>query len=80
MRSSIALSVAALASLSAAQTTPQNDYPYTIDPNSVSSSDKGVFRDKTHFMIETNMVQPPGARTKGLNARSSACNSPASPP
>lgn len=43
MRSVTALSVAALASLSAAQTTPQNNYPYTIDPNSVSSSDRSAY-------------------------------------
>lgn len=44
MRSAITLSVAALASLSAGQATPQNNYPYTIDPESVSSSDRGVYR------------------------------------
>jgi hypothetical protein len=40
MRSAIALTIAALASFSAGQTTPQNNYPYRIDPNSVSSSDR----------------------------------------
>lgn len=44
MRSVIALSAAAFASLSAAQATSQNNYPYTIDPNSVSTSDRGVYR------------------------------------
>lgn len=40
MRSTIALTLASLASLSAGQATPQNNYPYRIDPNSVSSSDR----------------------------------------
>lgn len=73
MRSAIALSVAALASLSAAQTTPQNDYPYTIDPNSVSSSDKGVFRRWTLFTIDTDrpshlVPEPEGAMPAHLPA------------
>jgi hypothetical protein len=42
MRSAIALSVAALAGLSAGQATIQNDYPYRIDPDSVSQSDRGM--------------------------------------
>jgi hypothetical protein len=43
MHSAIVLSVAALAGLSAAQATPQLNYPYTIDPNSVSQSDRGMW-------------------------------------
>jgi hypothetical protein len=39
MRSAIALSFAALA---AAQSTPQLNYPYTIDPNTVSQGDRGT--------------------------------------
>lgn len=43
MRSTITFSIAALASLAASQDTPQLNYPYTIDPDSVSSSDRGPF-------------------------------------
>jgi hypothetical protein len=43
MRSTITLSIAALASLSAGQATPQNNYPYRIDPDSVSSTDRGPY-------------------------------------
>lgn len=42
MRSIFALGLAAFAGLSAAQSQPQNDYPYTIDPQSVSESDRGM--------------------------------------
>jgi chitodextrinase len=42
MRSTVALSLAALASLSAGQATSQYDYPYRIDPNSVSTTDRGT--------------------------------------
>jgi len=41
MRSIIALSAAAFAGLAAGQATPQYNYPYTIDPETVSQSDRG---------------------------------------
>ena len=40
MRSTLALSFAAFAGFAAAQSSSQNDYPYTIDPQSVSGSDR----------------------------------------
>ncbi|KAF2030081.1 hypothetical protein EK21DRAFT_112372 [Setomelanomma holmii] len=40
MRASIAFSVAAMAGLSAGQASIQNNYPYRIDPDSVSKSDR----------------------------------------
>ncbi|KAJ4992073.1 hypothetical protein SVAN01_02394 [Stagonosporopsis vannaccii] len=46
MRSTLALSFAALAGFAAAQSTPQNNYPYTIDPESVSSSDRQYWCDQ----------------------------------
>ena len=42
MRSIFALSIAAFAGLAAAQTTSQNNYPYTIDPDSVDQSTRGM--------------------------------------
>lgn len=47
MRSIFALSMLALAGLSAAQDQQQQNYPYTIDPNSVSSAD----RRKPHVYV-----------------------------
>jgi hypothetical protein len=46
MRSTLALSIAAFAGFSAAQSTTQNDYPYTIDPNSVDERTRS-----THFHL-----------------------------
>ncbi len=40
MRSTFAISFAAFAGLAAAQSTTQNDYPYRIDPESVSSANR----------------------------------------
>lgn len=42
MRSVFALGIAALAGFTAAQTTPQMNYPYTIDPDSVPQSTRGM--------------------------------------
>lgn len=42
MRSTLALSVAAVAGIAAAQSSTQSNYPYTIDPNSVPSSTRGM--------------------------------------
>jgi hypothetical protein len=81
MRSAIALSVAALAGLSAGQATPQNNYPYRIDPNSVLSSDRGscTHPSHTHIHDANDCLQLRGASTSVPNARSSACYSPVSP-
>lgn len=46
MRSTLALSVAAFAGFAAAQTTAQNNYPYRIDPDSVSSSNRRTFNSR----------------------------------
>lgn len=40
MRSTLALSFTAFAGFAAAQSSSQNNYPYTIDPQSVSGSDR----------------------------------------
>jgi hypothetical protein len=62
MRASIALSVAALAGLSASQTSVQDNYPYRIDPNSVSDSDRRTCPNtlsKSHTNPARNLVQQP---------------------
>ena len=42
MRSVFALGIAALTGFTAAQTTPQMNYPYTIDPDTVPQSTRGM--------------------------------------
>lgn len=63
MRSAIALSVAALASLSAGQATPQNNYPYRIDPNSVSVTDRRAWCDNQRAQCPLICLQQPGITT-----------------
>jgi hypothetical protein len=60
MRSAITLSVAALASLSAGQATSQNDYPYRIDPNSVSLTDRGAWCSDQQAQCPLICLQQPG--------------------
>jgi hypothetical protein len=43
MHSIFALSVLAVAGFSVAQDQPQQNYPYTIDPDSVRDSDRRMF-------------------------------------
>ncbi|KAF1360645.1 hypothetical protein EJ07DRAFT_155071 [Lizonia empirigonia] len=60
MRSTLALSFAAFAGLAAAQTTAQNDYPYRIDPNSVSLSDRQYWCDQNEAQCPLICLQQPG--------------------
>jgi hypothetical protein len=60
MRSTIALSLAALASLSAGQATSQYDYPYRIDPNSVSTTDRAAWCQDQRASCPLICLQQPG--------------------
>jgi hypothetical protein len=43
MRSVLALGIAAFTGFTAAQSAAQNNYPYTIDPNTVPESTRGIY-------------------------------------
>ncbi|KAF3046664.1 hypothetical protein E8E12_011489 [Didymella heteroderae] len=60
MRSTLALSIAAFAGFAAAQTTAQNNYPYRIDPESVSSSDRQYWCDQNAAQCPLICLQQPG--------------------
>ncbi|CAO2657071.1 Nn.00g058740.m01.CDS01 [Neocucurbitaria sp. VM-36] len=60
MRSVFALGVAAFAGFCAAQDSTQNDYPYTIDPNSVSDSDRQYWCDQNKAQCPLICLQQPG--------------------
>ncbi|OAL07745.1 hypothetical protein IQ06DRAFT_14784 [Phaeosphaeriaceae sp. SRC1lsM3a] len=72
MRSVIALSAAAFASLSAAQATSQNNYPYTIDPNSVSTSDRDTWCSNQRAQCPLICLQQPGVTT--MTTEANDCN------
>jgi hypothetical protein len=78
MRSVFALGIAASASLVAAQS--DLDYPYRIDPDSVSSSDRGTC-NALHCLSPNptiaDMPQTTGASRTRPNAPSSVSSSPA---
>ncbi|KAJ4363696.1 hypothetical protein N0V95_001011 [Ascochyta clinopodiicola] len=60
MRSTLALSFAAFAGLAAAQTTAQSDYPYRIDPQSVSSANRQYWCDQNVAQCPLICLQQPG--------------------
>jgi hypothetical protein len=60
MRSTFALSFAAFAGFAAAQSTVQNDYPYRIDPNSVSDSNRQYWCDQNKAQCPLICLQQPG--------------------
>ncbi|KZM26333.1 uncharacterized protein EKO05_0002206 [Ascochyta rabiei] len=60
MRSTLALSLAAFAGLATAQTTTQNDYPYQIDPQSVSSANRQYWCDQNVAQCPLICLQQPG--------------------
>ncbi|KAJ4383024.1 hypothetical protein N0V86_002251 [Didymella sp. IMI 355093] len=60
MRSTLALSVAAFAGFAAAQSSVQNNYPYRIDPDSVSSSDRQYWCDQNEAQCPLICLQQPG--------------------
>ncbi|KAH4221543.1 hypothetical protein HBI56_127390 [Parastagonospora nodorum] len=67
MRSAITFSIAALASLAAAQDTPQLNYPYTIDPDSVSSSDRDAWCLNQKSQCPLICLQQPGVTSMTTN-------------
>lgn len=77
MRSTLALSFAAFAGFAAAQTTAQNDYPYQIDPNSVSEANRRMCKHHCVHDQRLTVRQNTGVLRTRLNARSSAFSSPA---
>lgn len=56
MRSTLALSFAAFAGFAAAQTTAQNDYPYRIDPSSVSDSDRRTYEPQPAYELRLTFL------------------------
>ena len=60
MRSITTLSLAALTSLAAAQTTPQQNYPYRIDPKDVSPSDRNTWCLNQKAQCPLICLQQPG--------------------
>ncbi|KAH9879418.1 hypothetical protein J1614_002858 [Plenodomus biglobosus] len=56
----LALSAAAFAGFAAAQSTSQQDYPYTIDPNTVSESDRTYWCDQNEAQCPLICLQQPG--------------------
>jgi len=63
MRSAIALSIAALAGLTAAQETTQMNYPYTIDPSSVDQSTRDYWCQQNTAQCPLICLQQPGVET-----------------
>jgi len=63
MRSVLALSLLAVARFAAAQDTPQQNYPYTIDPESVPESDRTTWCDNQKAQCPYICTQLPGVET-----------------
>ncbi|KAJ8111308.1 hypothetical protein OPT61_g6061 [Boeremia exigua] len=59
MRSTLALSLAAFAGFAAAQSTVQNDYPYRIDPESVSSANRRITWLSAPSSAPSSPMSPP---------------------
>lgn len=72
MRATTALSIAALTTLSAAQATPQQNYPYRIDPDSVSSSDRDTWCSNQRAQCPLICLQQPGVTT--MNTEDNTCD------
>ncbi|KAF2013342.1 hypothetical protein BU24DRAFT_350530 [Aaosphaeria arxii CBS 175.79] len=64
MRSAIAVAAFAFATLSAAQSDPQQNYPYTIDPNSVSDADKAKWCLDQTSQCPLICLQQPGVTSQ----------------
>lgn len=63
MRSVLALGVFAAARLAAGQDTPQMNYPYTIDPDSVPESDRQTWCDNQVAQCPIICTQLPGVES-----------------
>lgn len=75
MRSTLALAATALAGLAASQDTPQNNYPYTIDPNSVSQGDRDAWCLNQQAQCPLICTQQPGVNS--LTTLANDCDSDA---
>ncbi|KAL6702947.1 hypothetical protein ACN47E_000789 [Coniothyrium glycines] len=73
MRSVIALSAAAFAGLSAAQATSQYNYPYTIDPNSVSQANRDYWCQQNQAQCPLICLQQPGVTS--MTTETNDCDS-----
>jgi hypothetical protein len=71
MRSVFALSIAASASLAAAQS--GSDYPYRIDPDSVSSSDRDYWCQQNEAQCPLICLQQPGVTS--MTTEENSCDS-----
>lgn len=81
MRSTLAIALFAFAGWSVTQTTTQQSYPYTIEPDSVKKSDRRELPAICNVSDEkTDALQSTGVTSKRRSARSSASNNPALPP
>lgn len=63
MRSALALCVLAVARFAVAQDAPQQNYPYTIDPDSVPESDRTAWCDNQKAQCPYICTQLPGVET-----------------
>ncbi|CBX95220.1 hypothetical protein IAQ61_004044 [Plenodomus lingam] len=71
----LALGTAALAGFSSAQTTSQQNYPYTIDPNTVSESDRTFWCDQNIAQCPLICLQQPGVTS--MSTEENSCDSTA---
>lgn len=68
MHSTIAFSLLAVAGFAAAQDAPQLNYPYTIDPESVSSANRDYWCQQNIAMCPLICLQLPGVTSQTTNA------------
>ncbi|KAL6159902.1 hypothetical protein ACJQWK_06106 [Exserohilum turcicum] len=73
MRSFLTLSIATLAAFTAAQTTSQNSYPYTIDPNSVDQSTRDYWCSQNTAQCPLICLQQPGVTS--MTTQENSCDS-----
>ncbi|PSN69701.1 hypothetical protein BS50DRAFT_631689 [Corynespora cassiicola Philippines] len=64
MRSVFALGLMAFAGFAAAQDQPQDNYPYTIDPDSVAGSDRQAWCDSQRAQCPLICLQQPGVTSQ----------------
>jgi len=75
MRSVFALSIAAFTGLVAAQDTPQLNYPYTIDPDTVEQSTRDYWCDQNRAQCPLICLQQPGINS--MTTEQNDCDSDA---
>ncbi|EMD63022.1 hypothetical protein COCSADRAFT_200645 [Bipolaris sorokiniana ND90Pr] len=73
MRSVFALGIAALTGFTAAQTTPQMNYPYTIDPDTVPQSTRDYWCSQNTAQCPLICLQQPGVNS--MSTESNDCDS-----